>query len=309
VNVYHFRMLSEALTPITHAAGAAGNESILFRRDVLVNGVKVAVPGLSGNSLRHVCLRETGSDDLIQATGLSGKLSKPLLYFLKSGGSGGSSTSVDLALQAEIRERIPFVSAVGGQVVGGQTLQGRVCVGDGWLVCRENANAIAGMAPPEFPLPDGLLAAETAVSGYTYYRHDPRKSAGDEVDPSWRDVAPSDTAMIFGGESLAPGSLFYHDVIVRGTVLEAGAVSLAIRRWAESGGHVGGMSARGHGRLRTWLHFSGPAGATAETLAAEYAAFLASTAEAARETLLRIYPSTRPAETDEPKPKKAKVKK
>jgi hypothetical protein len=62
--------------------------------------------------------------------------------------------------------------------------------------------------------------------------------------------------MIYAGQSIIPGALFYHGFILYNVSwLEIGALFHSIGLWKESGGTIGGMARIGHGKLSTSIIF------------------------------------------------------
>src|SRR5262249_35668973 len=84
---YTLACLSEVVSPLTHAAGSAGNQSIVFREPVVTPKGVAHVPAISGNALRHRAIREPGARWLIEEYGLRGTLSLATLNWLFHGGN------------------------------------------------------------------------------------------------------------------------------------------------------------------------------------------------------------------------------
>ena len=86
MKTYKINFLATALTPITHMMGTKGNEALINREAVYVDGKVVNIPYLSGNSIRHKMIREPGTIDLIKQCDLEGKLSIEQFAFMSNGG-------------------------------------------------------------------------------------------------------------------------------------------------------------------------------------------------------------------------------
>ena len=246
---YQVLCLSEAVSPITHAMGTAGNESLIMREPVVTNRGIAHVPCLSGNALRHRAVREPGVRWLVEQYGLGGKLSLEQLNFLFHGGSlteGGGRENTRLI--ADMQRLLPIVKLCGGSLPS-QILAGALQVWRGTLVCEENRSTLAAMVPWEFPR-GTLRNADEFVSGWQYTRGDAAKDTVDLM-PAVQVEADSNL-MIFGGQSVVRGACFVHGFTVpHVSRRELGALLLSLSLWQAAGGTIGGQAARGHGRLET----------------------------------------------------------
>ncbi len=246
---YTIKCLSQSRGPITHMSGTAGNEAIVAREPVIVDGEIRHVPFLSGNALRHRCVREPGMMWLIEQYGLRGELTLTQLNFLIHGGNlTESNAHENTARIAEMHRTWPLLKLIGGSLPN-QILAGTMDVWRGSLVCRENARSIGS----DFAL-NGieLLSSESMIGNYTYTRSDAAKLGIASQEMSALD--PKSNLMIFSGQSVIAGSMFTHGFTVRGaTTVELGALLWSLRLWKESGGTIGGAAAKGHGRLDTHL--------------------------------------------------------
>lgn len=248
---YTVHCVSEALSPITHASGTAGNESIVAREAVHTpDGVRM-IPFLSGNALRHRTVREPMAKWLIERYELRGKLSLMQLNFLLHGGNLTESTAHENTRRiAEMHEAWPMLRLCGGALPN-QILTGSLHVWRGTLVCEENRDSLAkslGNLPSE-----RMLSAEKFLSGYQYTRGDAAKTGlARERDDLERDS----NLMIYSGQSVTRGALFHHGfVLPHAPPIELGCLLLALRLWQSQGGTIGGNARLGHGRLK--LHLVG----------------------------------------------------
>lgn len=239
---------SEAVSPITHMRGVEGNEALIARQPVDTPAGKRWVPYLSGNALRHRCVREPGALWLIDALGLKGELSLKQLNFLLHGGNLTDSTGrEDTARIAEMQELFPLLRLLGGALPD-QILSGSLLAWQGTLLCEENRGRL--------PLPDGfdppaaaLKPAEHFVEDYQYTRGDGARRP-DWYDPGAADPAAGSNLMIFAGQQVVPGAVFLHGFdIPRGSDLEYGCLLHALGLWQDAGGTIGGQAGKGHGRL------------------------------------------------------------
>lgn len=251
----HF--LSQAMSPITHMMGVSGNESILNREKVLYENSTVDVPVLSGNALRHKMIREPGALYLIKSSGLRGKLSIDQANYLFTGGSlSESSTTDNLPIIAEMQNVSPLFRLLGGSLKN-QVIGGSLFVSRGLLCCAENQETIEKQSGISI---DGkLLPAQHFISKYQYTRGDAdkMKNSADIIEPHETKKGDSNL-MIYAGESVIQGSLFYHNITLYNvSPLEVGAALHAVQLWQNSDGIIGGSARIGHGKLKTDMWITG----------------------------------------------------
>lgn len=254
-HTYRMVCLSKALSPVTHAAGAEGNEQIVATEPVRVGGMVRSVPYLSGNAIRHRLARGAAALYLADAMKLAGAMTLEQLNMLFHGGAltGGAAGRLSARHIADMYRLFPVLRLLGGSLPN-QIVPGHMIAERGTLVCRENRERITKLLPPGFELPSGVLpAAASCVARWQYTRRDVADTqpelAAEAIGETGRDAAAS-SQMIFAGQSVIAGSLFYHGFICQNvTELELGALLHSILRWQRDGGTIGGQSARGHGRL------------------------------------------------------------
>lgn len=302
--------MSRATSLVTHMAGSEGNEAVIARRDVSCNGVVRRIPYVSGNSMRSCCVRQPGMRWLIDRYGLAGKLTLPELNFLLHGGALTESTGrEDVARIVEMHATWPLLKALGG-CLPDQIIKGRMLGCDAHLVCEENRNTLAALLPDGFELPDTpLLPAETYVRPYQYVTFDaadrepellPPKIGDSEAKPRGSD----DVRMMYTGQAVSAGAIFIHDFLIQWAKPEdAGAVLWSLNLWQSAGGVVGGMGAKGHGRLATSVHITGT-GATVQQLIDAYLAVADEMKDRALAWLAKAFAT----KEQKPKGRKAKVK-
>jgi len=264
---------SEAVSPLTHAMGTSGNESLVARQPVVTERGVIYVPSLSGNALRHRAIREPGFRWLIERWQLAGKLTLKQLNFLLHAGNmtegGGRENTRRIA---DYHRLYPLGKLLGG-CLPDQILSGTLNVGFGVLVCEENRATIAAMMPDNWPLEEASLRpAEAFVSGYQYVRSDAAHTAPDLL-PAEAEDEPNGKSnqMIFSGQAVTRGAAFVHTLTIQhGDDLTLGALLLSLRLWQAAGGTIGGQAARGHGRLKTHVHLGD--NHDEDTLVADYIA-------------------------------------
>ena len=254
IKVCKVHCLSEAQSPITHMMGTSGNEAIINRESVLYDGLVRQVPVLSGNAIRHKMVREPGAMHLIKSCGLEGKLNLDQANYLFNGGNlTESSPTENTAKIAEMQELLPLLRLLGGSLRN-QVIGGSLIVGRGILVCEENRETIEKMLPNDFKLPEARLrSCEDFIDQYQYTRGDAkkRKDAHLIMENVEND---SSNLMIYSGQSIIPGAMFYHQFILQNiSSLEIGALLNSLYEWDEAGATIGGSARIGHGRLQTYF--------------------------------------------------------
>jgi hypothetical protein len=242
---YTIHCISEAVSPITHMSGTAGNEGIVAREPVHTPKGVVMVPYLSGNALRHRCVREPMALWLIDRYELRGKLSLLQLNFLLHGGNLTMSTAHENTRRiADMHEYWPFLRLCGGTLPD-QILCGAMDCWRGTLICEENRSVLRRCLPD---IPDyRLLPGERFLSAYQYTRGDAKKTG---IAKDRDDLQEQTNLMIYSGQSVTKGAMFHHGFALKHVSrIELGCLLLALRLWQSTGGTIGGNARLGHGRL------------------------------------------------------------
>jgi hypothetical protein len=236
--------------------GVSGNESVINRESVLYNGVIREIPVISGNALRHKMIREPGALHLVKTCGLEGKLNLDQANYLFNGGSlTESSTTENLSRIADMQELLPLIRLLGGSLRN-QVIGGSLIVGRGILACEENRSSIQKMLPENTEFPETRLrSSEDFIDQYQYTRGDAQKRS--DANLILEEKQEDGThLMIYSGQSIIPGAIFYHGFILQNiSPLEVGALLNALHEWDALGGTIGGSARVGHGKLQTsfWL--------------------------------------------------------
>lgn len=243
-NTYEVTCVSTAMSPITHMSGSAGNESIIAREPINTPKGRIFLPFLSGNALRHRCIREPGATWLINFLELRGELSLAQLNFLYHGGNlTESSGHENTSRIAEMKECLPFIRLVGG-CLPNQILAGSLDTYRGILACEENRQFLGFQCGAALPS-KRLKPAEEYTGNWQYTRSDSGKRA-EHVDHE----SEASSLMIFSGQSVNRGAVFIHGFLLKHvTQIELGSLLLSLRLWQSQGGTIGGQAARGHGKL------------------------------------------------------------
>lgn len=221
-----------------------------FAADALVvrrgSSYVVEVPAISANGLRHQLLRGPLYQHLTRRLGLrqgkpgEGDLPPGVEALLYNGGSidGGAKAPSDaFALTWDVRAAYPSLDLLGGCLDGFDLGESRVKV-HGWLVCRENREALVGT--------EAYDCDEAEVSIFEML---------DDVTHTRQAGRTGDGQMLWSFESLAAGA----KVLVRLSLdhqtpdLTHGALVTGIEEYLDVP-LVGGQSARGCGLMRgQWL--------------------------------------------------------
>jgi hypothetical protein len=248
--------ISEVATPLTHMMGVSGNESIINREKVLHENIVKDVPVISGNSLRHKIVREPGSLYLIDKLELREKLNIDQANYMFTGGSlSESSTNENLKKIADMQNYFPLFRLLGGslknQVIGGSLFSLR-----GIMICEENREQLKSFLPEEYILPEEQLkSCEHFITNYQYTRGDAGKMKEAINILSEQEIEEvknkgDNNLMIYNGQAILPGALFYSGFILNNiSRLEVGALLLSVREWQDKGSFIGGMSRIGHGKI------------------------------------------------------------
>lgn len=285
---YRVHLWSEAVAPITHTANTEGNEALIAREPVDTPAGKRWVPALSGNQLRNRLVRTPAALWLIDQLGLAGALSlKELNFFLHGGNLTESSGRDDTARIAEMQELFPLFRLLGGALPD-QILSGSLRAWRGMLVCDENRPYLRANLPDGFDVPDAALKpAEHFVEGYQYTRGDAAKSPA-LYDPAVSDPDAKSNLMIFSGQQVIRGAAFVHGFhIPHGAAVEFGCLMHALDLWGDSGGAVGGMASKGHGRLDAYV--LGGDGGVIDAAVDAYVAHVAATADRCRAWIMSTF--------------------
>lgn len=260
--IYKVFCLSEAVSPITHMSGSSGNESIVMREPVIANAGVVWIPKLTGNAIRHRCVREPGWRWLIDRYGLAGKLTLPQLNYCFHGGNLTEGGGREDTKRITAMQRIFPLSRLVGGCLPDQILSGSLHVWAGRLVCEENRGGVQSDMPDGWELPkEPLRSAEHFVSGYQYTRGDATKTMVGLLAEPEDDLLRGENRdgksnlMIFAGQSVMVGACFTHGFLLNHvSQLEFGALLWSLKLWQDAGGTIGGQAARGHGRLSTSIY-------------------------------------------------------
>ncbi len=257
VKTVHVDALSKVVTPLTHNSGTSGNETIVSTEPVVFNGQVVKVPIISGNSIRHRCIREPGSDYIVSATGLYGKCSIDILNYLYNGGSlTKSATNENMKIIAAMQSLLPLIRLLGGSLPS-QIVNGSLIVKRAILICLENLDQLQHHVPESHQCDTSkLMSCHDFIGSYQYTRGDARRNenAKRSLDKEV-EVGSDSNLMIYSGQTIIPGALFWHGFVLQNvSILEFGALVHALESWASCSGSLGGASRIGHGQVETYIN-------------------------------------------------------
>lgn len=265
--------VATALSSISHMDQRTGTIS-LFRRQKIIgpDGTVNNVPVIKGNAFRGI-LRRRCAEVFTAALGRP-KLPPPIFDLLFSGGAlakAGAGHVLSARQLVRVRELIPMVSLFGGSGAG-RIIEGKLTVLDLTPICAETEHLLpSGAAGDSSPPP-----ARDLLQIEEFTRRDDAKNpalAGliddpamlPAPDPSHGELLPADEPgpaglerimqMRYGTETLAAGTRLHWGIQIRhATRVEIALLAAGLDAWITDGGHIGGRSATGHGRLRLDVH-------------------------------------------------------
>lgn len=267
--------VATALSSISHLDGHAGTIGLHHREKICQpDGTIVDVPVVSGNALRGL-LRDHCADVFWRALGCP-ELPAPIFDLLWSGGSlakVGAGHALTARQLVQVRRVVPMVSLFGGSGAG-RIIEGKLRVLKLTPICAETAHLLSpditgdttalpqarallqveelsrrddAKRPELAPAIEGMTPALPAADSTT---SELLPDPGDEPDGLDRVMQ-----MRYGVETIAAGTRLHWGLAVRhGTDAEIALLAAGIDAWLADGGHIGGRSATGHGRLRLDAH-------------------------------------------------------
>jgi hypothetical protein len=155
-----FHVLFDLLQPLSHISETTGNESLLKTTQMTgLDGQSVHVPIYSGNAQRNGNMgRRTSIASFLDALEVS--VNRSTHQTLYSGGYIEGSTINDFDIEAKIRKTLPNLSLLGGAIppetLGmpkgkSQMMEGRLNIGDAYLICYESIPYLYAQCPALLP--------------------------------------------------------------------------------------------------------------------------------------------------------------
>ena len=155
-----FHVVFDLLQPLSHISETTGNESLLKTTQMTaLDGQTAHIPIYSGNAQRNGNMgRRTNIASLLDALELS--INQSTHQTLYSGGYIEGSTINDFDAENRIRRALPNLSLLGGAIppetLGmpkgkSMMMEGRLNIGDAYLVCFESAHYLYQQCPALLP--------------------------------------------------------------------------------------------------------------------------------------------------------------
>jgi len=314
MKTYRISVIYQAMSQITHMSGTSGNEALINRESVYTkDGIK-KVPVISGNALRHRSIREPGAKHLVAKYDLSGKLTVDQVNFMLTGGSLSESSVTDnLKVISDLKEYFPLYRLLGGSLRN-QIIAGSLQFGRALLLCEETKEILNKTFPKELNIDNSRLKSfEEFISNYQYTRGDIKNKK--DVDFYLEAVKLSEekesTLMIYAGQTVMIGSLFFQDIIMPNiSEIELGSLLNAFSIWQDHGGVIGGKGSIGHGKLKAFILIESDDGIinNYQDFINLYNEYIMDKKDSAIEWLFQNL-GDRPKKEKEEKPKKAKKEK
>jgi CRISPR/Cas system CSM-associated protein Csm3 (group 7 of RAMP superfamily) len=239
MNTIHIDGIITALSPIHHGGDeSTGSRSTLRRIKSIVDGNRIDVPVISGNSIRGY-LRRLVMSHMLESVGYGNDMMMSSLktyHMLFSGGtlesvSSSDAGNINLEMRKKFRKSLPALS-VFGSAVGNQMIEGKMKCGFALPICQEL---------------QGFLLQKYDISSYEllmdifFTRRDDAHGEREEDEAAHQ--------MIVNVEAFAPGTCFAHRFsLLDCNEIEAGVVGVALELWKERA-YLGGKSGTGYGEI------------------------------------------------------------
>ncbi len=226
----------------------------------------VEVPAVSANSMRHQLVREPSWQYLWQALGIKpgvDQMPDACEALFVNGGNikaGAKQPRNSWAIAHAIKAAYPSLELLGGVVDSFDLGESRLSVSS-WLVCAENADALAGTCAESAP--------EASISAFDML---------DDVTATRQATGAGVGQMIYNFETLAKGAKIMVGLYLSPytSQLARGALGAAIGQFMAANGTVAGQSARGFGLVDADIaegnaaYMDGDVAAYAEYLTAQH---------------------------------------
>lgn len=237
-----------ATTSIVHRDDTRNATSIqsLFRREKVLTptGEVAVVPIISGNAWRGI-LRRTGETLLAEVLDYEGQLTPAAAHLLRNGGFLRKSTrEMTPEQERELKTLVPLIGLFGG-AANARVMSGKLVVSKVVPVTADTLHLLP-TAPADGPIP----ASVHTILGQESTSHSNDLSAAATVDgETGEGYSPIrlDTETLIAGTRLSGQVRLTHATGVEYALLVDILNAFAI------GGHLGGRTAAGHGRIRATL--------------------------------------------------------
>lgn len=237
-----------ALSPVFQGGNEKTGSTVLLNRlKFIVNNKPTDVPIISGNGIRGR-LRRFITRDFLEEVGyemdLSQKSYQKLYHTLFAGGvltsaeEESDSGAIDLNMKSKLVKYVLPLRLFGASY-SNQMVEGRVLVGHMLPVCKELR---------EYTSVDSDISFYQLITRAFQTRRDELR-----MSPSKDDEDDDTVQMIIDYECFAPGTKFYHEIVLT-TTAESEAVDLStlyrtIELWKQAP-TIGGKSSVGFGKLK-----------------------------------------------------------
>ena len=250
--IYRITGILTALSPIFHGGNEkTGSVVLLNRLKFIVNGKPIDVPIVSGNQVRGRLRRLLSRDFLELAEyqlDLSQKKHQKLYHTLFAGGvltavEEEESGVVDLNLKSRIVKYILPIRLLGASYAN-QMVEGRVLIGHMLPICKELK---------EFTGIDSDASFYQLITRMFQTRRDELRVSAKSKEGEEEEEEEEKVQMIVEYECFAPGTKFYHEIVLEttseGEELDLSTLYRAIELWRQKP-FIGGKSSIGFGKLR-----------------------------------------------------------
>jgi len=248
VIVHRVEGVLTALSPVFQGGNEKTGSTVLLNRlKFIVNNKPTDVPIISGNGIRGR-LRRFITRDFLEEVGyemdLSQKSYQKLYHTLFAGGvltsaeEESDSGAIDLNMKSKLVKYVLPLRLFGASY-SNQMVEGRVLVGHMLPVCKELR---------EYTSVDSDISFYQLITRAFQTRRDELR-----MSPSKDDEDDDTVQMIIDYECFAPGTKFYHEIVLT-TTAESEAVDLStlyrtIELWKQAP-TIGGKSSVGFGKLK-----------------------------------------------------------
>jgi CRISPR/Cas system CSM-associated protein Csm3 (group 7 of RAMP superfamily) len=249
VIVYRIEGILTALSPIFHGGNEKTGSTVLLNRLKFIVGDKpIDVPIISGNGVRGR-LRRLITRDFLEKVGyqmdLSQKSYQKLYHTLFAGGvltsaeEESASGTIDLSLKSKLIKYVLPLHLFGASY-SNQMIEGRLLVGHMLPICKELR---------EYTGIDSDISFYQLITRAFQTRRDELRTSSKKEDEDEDETVQ----MIIDYECFAPGTKFYHELILttstESETLDLSTLYRTIELWKQAP-TIGGKSSVGFGKLK-----------------------------------------------------------
>ena len=238
-----------ARTSIVHRDDTRNSSSIqsLFRREkVLTPGGEVTmVPIISGNAWRGI-LRRTGETLIAEVLDYEGQLTPAAAHLLRNGGFLRKSTrEMTPEQERQLKTLVPLVGLFGG-AANARVMSGKLVVSKVVPVTDDTLHLLP-TAPPDGPVPTSV---HTILGQESTSHSNDLPDTGPTIDG---EAGEGFSPIRLDAETLIAGTRLSGQIrLAHATGIEHALLADILNAFA-TGGHLGGRTAAGHGRIRADL--------------------------------------------------------